>query len=334
MKYYTVLIMALTSLALTGFLHRLRSRLSRWNVLTNVQKVVLVSFISLTVILPIITLATLTGPRLASRAETPVTPPVTPPTTPTPMPGENQISWITNTVSLRADDFRLTASGGEYLDNTPDVTVHSDPGNLQYTTLEVTWTERNVEMRLYMYFHANQNQWWASEIRTYNGNASGDWIYYTGPFFTTPLGQSFSGNIVLNSDPDQTIKGTIRFDKLYLQAFINVPGPSPRPNAIPVITTTGLPSGILNRQYTAVISGYDQDERDTLSFTTSGLPTGLRQDKCTLSVVLGNTTISCILTGRPLQAGIYPITITLQDNRGGITDKVLPLRIVRTFRTR
>lgn len=86
MKYYNVLLMALTSLALTGFLHRLRSRLPRWNVLTNAQKVALVSFISLTVMLPIITLATLTETRLGSRAAPPVTPPITPPTTPTPTP--------------------------------------------------------------------------------------------------------------------------------------------------------------------------------------------------------------------------------------------------------
>ncbi|GEM_PF-4913045 len=85
MKYFTLLIMALTSLAVPGWFKQLRSRLPRWNVLSNSQKVALVSFILLTLMLPIITLATLEGTKLASRANMPVTPPVTPTPTPTPI---------------------------------------------------------------------------------------------------------------------------------------------------------------------------------------------------------------------------------------------------------
>lgn len=86
MKYYSVLIMALTSLAMPGWFKRLRSQLPHWNAMNNSQKVALISFVSLSLLLPIITLATLEGTRLASRADMPVTPPVTPTPTPTPIP--------------------------------------------------------------------------------------------------------------------------------------------------------------------------------------------------------------------------------------------------------
>ena len=97
-----------------------------------------------------------------------------------------------------------------------------------------------------------------------------------------------------------------------------------------MITTISLPPGILNRQYTATIAGYDLDEVDILSLTVSGLPSGLRQDKCALSVVRNKAVITCKLAGRPLQAGTYPVTLKLTDNRGGGTSKTLPLKIIRT----
>ena len=45
-----------------------------------------------------------------------------------------------------------------------------------------------VEMRLNIYFASDGHDWWANEIRTYNGKSPGDWIEYTGTFFRTPLG--------------------------------------------------------------------------------------------------------------------------------------------------
>ena len=129
------------------------------------------------------------------------------------------ISWITDRVSLEADDFYIVANGEKYYANVEDVQVHSDPGSATYCSLEVEWQENGVEMRLYIYFNATQTHWWSDEIRTYDGQVSGEWIYYTGNFFDSSIGTAFTGDIDLQSDADNDYAGEIHFDNLTLQAF-------------------------------------------------------------------------------------------------------------------
>jgi hypothetical protein len=75
-----------------------------------------------------------------------------------------------------------------------DVAVHSDPGWSSYTTLEVTWLDDGIEMRVFLYFASDGADWWISEMRTYNGDPSGEWITSTGEFLRTPLGRPFEGD--------------------------------------------------------------------------------------------------------------------------------------------
>jgi hypothetical protein len=63
--------------------------------------------------------------------------------------------------------------------------VHSDPGDRRYRTLEVTWRERGVEMRMNIYFAADDTHWWATEVRVYDGSADGDWIGWGGGMSAT-----------------------------------------------------------------------------------------------------------------------------------------------------
>ena len=131
----------------------------------------------------------------------------------------NPVSWVSEDerVGLEADDFWLEAGGESYFDNTADLTIHSDPGWATYTTLEATWHEKGREMKVFMYFQADENSWWVSEIRTYNGETPGDWIYYTGPFFQTPLNQSFVREEVdLVADDSNPIAGELHFRNLRL----------------------------------------------------------------------------------------------------------------------
>ena len=51
--------------------------------------------------------------------------------------------------------------------------VNSDPGDATYRTLEATWRENGVEMRLNLYFGGDASAWWVSEIRIYNGYGQG-----------------------------------------------------------------------------------------------------------------------------------------------------------------
>lgn len=93
----------------------------------------------------------------------------------------NKISWSTPYAWLQADGFYILVNGQKFLGN-QNVKVNSDPvdpSKPYATTLEATWNENGVEMRLNLYFaYTPGNFWQLTEIRTYNGKNPGDWIYY------------------------------------------------------------------------------------------------------------------------------------------------------------
>jgi hypothetical protein len=136
----------------------------------------------------------------------------------------NPVSWTTDYVSLTAKDFYIEADGVKYLANVQGGSVHSDPGESDYCTLEIIWNEHWQEMRLFIYFTADATHWWADEIRTYDGQSSG-WIYYEGMFFKTALGSAFVGDVDLTSSRSEEsiqgeeIQGKVHFEGLELQAF-------------------------------------------------------------------------------------------------------------------
>lgn len=123
------------------------------------------------------------------------------------------IDWETPQVSLKADDFYIDVGGRGYHPGTNETTVHSDPGSPIYTTLEVTWFENNTEMRLFIYFAADQNNWWISEIRTYNGENPGNWIIH----------QIANPNRIRLGQPmsiDGDLTAGVYFQGLQLKAFL------------------------------------------------------------------------------------------------------------------
>lgn len=111
----------------------------------------------------------------------------------------NTVLWQTEVVSLEATDFFIEAGGQRYLGAPGAMRVRSDPGDLNYWTLEVEWRENDREMRLNFYFAADEGDWWVSEIRTYDGRDPADWITYKGVFFKRPLGQAFAGDVDVSS---------------------------------------------------------------------------------------------------------------------------------------
>jgi hypothetical protein len=132
----------------------------------------------------------------------------------------NAVSWSTTRASLEADDFSIVVDGKTFTAQDVDVDAQSDPGDTQNCTLELIWQEQGVEMRLFIYFEADGTNWWSDEVRTYNGKASPDedWVYYIGTFFQTKLGETFTGDIDLQSTSGGT--GTVHFKNLRLQAFL------------------------------------------------------------------------------------------------------------------
>ncbi|MDP9336696.1 MAG: hypothetical protein M3Q30_25760 [Actinomycetota bacterium] len=100
-------------------------------------------------------------------------------------------------VRFKADDFIIEANGKTFTAQNTPVAVDSDPGSADYWTLEVTWQEHGVEMRMFIYFASDGRDWWATEIRTYDGQTKGDWIEYHGAYFKSPLGRPFVGDLDL-----------------------------------------------------------------------------------------------------------------------------------------
>ncbi len=129
-----------------------------------------------------------------------------------------QVSWSTDVASLQCADFYIVANGQTFYGDVDQVEVHSDPGWPGYCTLEMIWQENGVEMRLFIYFKADGSKWWADEIRTYDGQANADWIYYTGTFFESPLGEPYSGSYDI---ANESMTSMIHFGGLNLQAFLS-----------------------------------------------------------------------------------------------------------------
>jgi hypothetical protein len=104
-----------------------------------------------------------------------------------------QVAWQTDVVTLTATDFSIRV-GDKTFRGVSDVELHSDPGDATYRTLEATWREHGVEMRMNLYFGGDARSWWVDEIRVYDGTADPKWLSARGPLFRTPNGASWSGD--------------------------------------------------------------------------------------------------------------------------------------------
>lgn len=133
------------------------------------------------------------------------------------------VGWTTDRVALFADDVRLEVNDLEFGDDVWPRSLDSDPGRSDYWTLEVVWLEHDVEQRLNMYFGSDGTDWWVDEIRTYDGHERGEWVYAYGPFFRTPLGEAFEGDVTVEllgegrpDDPENLVPAVLSFDGLRL----------------------------------------------------------------------------------------------------------------------
>jgi hypothetical protein len=117
------------------------------------------------------------------------------------LPGDeaaDHVHFVTPQVSFNAESVHIDANGMQFSPPS-SASVNSDPGTPTYWTLELIWPEHGVEMRMFVYFTSDGRDWWANEIRTYNGRAgdAADWTYYRGSFFRSPIGRPFVGDLNL-----------------------------------------------------------------------------------------------------------------------------------------
>lgn len=132
-----------------------------------------------------------------------------------------RFSVATRQVALDAAAVTIDA-GGRTFAAAGRIQVVSDPGMAnEYTTLELTWREHDVEMRLFLYFASDGREWWASEIRTYDGSPEGDWIVYPGEHFRRPLGTQFTGDVELVAPLPAA--GRLVLKDLHVRPFLTPP---------------------------------------------------------------------------------------------------------------
>lgn len=152
--------------------------------------------------------------------------------------GVRTISWDTGFVTLKAESVVVDVGGRQFAAPSRPASLQSDPGSSNYRTLEVTWPDQGVEMRLNIYFGADEDEWWANEIRTYDGRTPGDWITYRGEYFRSAIGSSWTGDVDLGGGVGR-VSGSLHIDDLRLSAFgpgtvhrfdsCTALGPTPRP---------------------------------------------------------------------------------------------------------
>lgn len=201
----------------------------------------------------------------------------TPTRVPTRMPtpiASKIVNWTTNWANFTAFDYRVQVSdgtsSGRIFGVNPSkpcnsvtgemVCVNSNPpglnsNGLHYMTLEVTWFENDIEMRMFIYLYSDGKRWWSNEIRVYNGQAqpNTDWVYFYGKFFDTPVGQSFNQSLKFSltaADPKNgNTPVTLSFSNLKFEAFKNyfnqitkIPTRVPTPLTAPLIQVVSEPA--------------------------------------------------------------------------------------------
>lgn len=269
--------------------------------------------------------------------------PATPATPPGPITQKHPISFLTPQVSLKADDFFIMADGKRYNAQVVGIQVQSDPGSSTYTTLELIWSENGTEMRMFMYFnHLPNEPWKVAEIRTYNGQVSGDWIYYKG-FVGSSLGTSLVVQALdLTSDLNNSSNlyaGTIHFENLRLQPFLTqiTPQASPTPTLIPTRMPTPTPLATPTPTNKPTLTPVD-NTRPTVSITSPKKNSVVLRSKVTVIsasaadasgiskvefVVNGtikctdiNSPYSCTWAVPASRGGIYSLTAKAYDQKG------------------
>jgi hypothetical protein len=122
---------------------------------------------------------------------------------------EDYIHWQTETVTLSANDFYITANGKTFVGETSSLGIDSDPGNQSYTTLELAWYEHDVQMRLYLYFSVVDEQWEVTEVRIYDGSSEPTWVYWQeGGYFKSNVGEGYSSDSFILEQGEYSISFT------------------------------------------------------------------------------------------------------------------------------
>ena len=137
------------------------------------------------------------------------------------------VHWQTDAVDLQADAFSLAVNGLVFTIDGTEPTVHADPGSPGTPVLELAWVEHGVKQRMIWSFLHDESDWWVGEIRAYDGFADGQWVRADGPFFESPLGATYEGDVRIElvgdgrpEDPGKRVPAELALDGLRLSVAL------------------------------------------------------------------------------------------------------------------
>ena len=134
-------------------------------------------------------------------------------------------SWTTEAVEFSADSIVIGIGDREFQPVLDTLEVSGDPGDEDSSTLELTWFDGVIEMRLYMYFKADATRWWSDQVRNYDGHVDGEWVDYRygrsfeERLFGHPLGSPYQGDIALHSVSDDGQPAELKMSGVRIKPF-------------------------------------------------------------------------------------------------------------------
>jgi hypothetical protein len=140
-----------------------------------------------------------------------------------PRPGAPPLEVVTPYSRLRAQEFAIEIGDRRFTSLSGRVGADTAAGDAHSQTLELFWSQHGVPMRWYLYFASDGRDWWATEMRTYNGQPDGEWVTFTGSFFKRPLGTAFVGDLDVSAT-ENGFTSHLSAKHLELQAFLDVSG--------------------------------------------------------------------------------------------------------------
>jgi hypothetical protein len=137
------------------------------------------------------------------------------------------VHWQTDELDLQAAGFSLTVNDLVFTQRDSLPTARADSRYPGSTSLEVDWVEHGVEQRMVWSFFSDESDWWVGEIRAYDGFEDGQWVLADGPFFTSPLGETFEGDAHIElvgsgrpEDPGNQVHAELALDEMRLSVAL------------------------------------------------------------------------------------------------------------------
>jgi hypothetical protein len=235
-----------------------------------------------------------------------------------------QVAFTADTVTIEV--------GGRTFSPVGDVAVQGLTGEWQRdATIELEWFEQGVGMRLYAYLHSDGVEWWADELRTADGSTGGQWAFYRGDFFRSPLGQPWIGDLDVTAGEDG-VTGRLQITGLELEAFVRPPAcDEPGALALQPATTVlhfaggyGLLVTLFDTATCAPVAApddYDYEWTSADPDVVSVVGDGARGDLGRLQP--GETTVNVVARDRATGAVVAETEIVLRDPVGTV-ESTLP----------